>query len=269
MYERYRAGFSLIELSIVLMIMGFLAGIVAMGKNLMHEASIQQAITELSAYKGFALQFKGRYGGWPGDMFDASRLWGTGGASTACPGVINMIPSLGSGGCNGDGDDVIELDTVSDGGNNSEPLRAWQHLVLSGLIVGAYPGIGTPQVDRAVIGATVPFSELGKDIGFFYYNYTGQPQDNVVGMGGFFSAATVNDGPILTPYEAQAIDYKLDDGYPLPGRGEIVVPASQGTATNTSGCFNNTQSGGRYNLTVDEKLCSISYKLTWRPKDAY
>ncbi len=261
---RSNHGFSLIELSIVLMIIGFLAGTVALGKNLIHEAAIQQAITELSTYKQFALQFKSRYGGWPGDMYDASRLWSTGLSAGACQGnVTNPAP----GECNGDGDDIIELDADSGGSNNSEPLRAWQHLVLSGLITGAYPGTGTP-VNRAIVGTNVPSSALGKDIGFFFYNYTAQPQDNVVGMGGA-TPLSFNDAVALTPYQAQAIDSKLDDGYPLPGRGEITALASQGTATSTSGCFNNTQSGGRYNLTLDQKLCSISYKLTWRPKDAY
>lgn len=264
MHARRNNGFSLIELSIVLMIMGFLAGIVAMGKNLIHEASIQKAITELSTYRQFALQFKGRYNGWPGDMFDASRLWSTGTSSGACAGDRN---NPASGECNGNGNDIIENDGATLGANNSEPLRAWQHLTLAGLINGTYPGTGTP-ANKAVLGTNVPVSLLGNDIGIFYYNYTSQPQDNIVGMGAA-TASSLNDGPALTPYEAKSIDTKLDDGYPQPGRGEITTPTSQGTATSTSGCYNNTLDGGRYNVDLDQKVCTILYKLTWRPRDAY
>jgi prepilin-type N-terminal cleavage/methylation domain-containing protein len=63
-----RSGFTLIELSIVLVIIGLIAGGVLVGRDLIEAARIRQQITEIEQFKTAVNTFRIKYNGLPGDL---------------------------------------------------------------------------------------------------------------------------------------------------------------------------------------------------------
>ncbi|MGB1539945.1 MAG: prepilin-type N-terminal cleavage/methylation domain-containing protein, partial [Rickettsiales bacterium] len=80
---RLHTGFSLVELSIVLAIIGLLAGGILGGRNLIRSAELRSIITERKQYWDAVSIFHDRYMELPGDMSDAEDHWG----AATCPGV--------------------------------------------------------------------------------------------------------------------------------------------------------------------------------------
>ena len=62
-------GFTLIELSIVLVIIGFIVGGILVGKDLINSAATRQQIAQITQFQSAVYTFKGKYDGQiPGDM---------------------------------------------------------------------------------------------------------------------------------------------------------------------------------------------------------
>ena len=76
-------GFSLVELSIVLVILGLLTGGILGGQALIRAAELRAATTESQRYLAAINSFRDKYFALPGDMAIATRFWGV---STACSG---------------------------------------------------------------------------------------------------------------------------------------------------------------------------------------
>ena len=64
----YRVGFTLIEVSIVLVIIGLLAGGVLVGRDLIEAAKIRQQITQIEQFKAAVNTFRAKYNALPGDL---------------------------------------------------------------------------------------------------------------------------------------------------------------------------------------------------------
>jgi prepilin-type N-terminal cleavage/methylation domain-containing protein len=69
-------AFSLVELSIVLVILGLLVGGVLSGQSLIHAAELRAVTTEYQKYMTAVRSFKDKYFASPGDMNNATSLWG-------------------------------------------------------------------------------------------------------------------------------------------------------------------------------------------------
>ena len=63
-----RSGFTLVELSIVLVIIGLIAGGVLVGRDLIEAAAIRQQITQVERFKTAVQTFRTKYNGLPGDL---------------------------------------------------------------------------------------------------------------------------------------------------------------------------------------------------------
>lgn len=208
-------GFSLVELSIVLVILGLLAGGVLAGQSLIRAAELRSVVTDYESYKTAVHTFREKYFELPGDALRATQFWGQ---STACAGAS------ATGVCNGNGDGKITAGNLAAGALPNEAFMFWSHLASAGLIAGQYTGIaGAARGDDADGGSNVPSGKIQSSVWFMRhrdnadvscchstYNY-----GNVLFLGGEISAWPT--GKILRTEDAWNIDNKTDDGHASRG----------------------------------------------------
>ena len=212
-----RSGFSLVELSIVLVILGLLTGGILTGQNLIRAAELRSVVTEFQRYQTAARTFRDKYFALPGDMGNAVSFWGT---AATCP-PTNSAPLSGGTTCNGDGTGKVET--------GIEGFLFWQHLSSAGLIEGNYTGAPGPDDSRyAEISVNVPASRLTTA------GWSANMQLESLASGSPFFGGEYNNillfgkekdtratfGHALTSTEAWNIDKKSDDG--RPGLGNIL-----------------------------------------------
>ena len=160
-----RQGFTLLELSIVLVIIGLLIGGIFVGQSLIHTAQLNAVVSEFNRYQTAVQNFKQQYQALPGDMNNATSFWGIAGGSTGNDTTCMWTTSTTPATCNGNNDGVI--DTAISGDNYDESLRFWQHLANAKMIEGftSYSG----PTANAVIGTNLPASKYGNSVGWFVY----------------------------------------------------------------------------------------------------
>lgn len=247
-------GFTLLELSIVIVIIGLLAGGVMVGADLIKAAELRAVITEHQKYRTAVMAFKDRYMAIPGDMKNATSFWG---AAHATPATCKTTASTGEETCDGDGDGILESNTGSD-----EWFRFWQHLANAGMIEGQYSGVrGAGGTYHSVIGTNVPESKFSNSGWATFYRAGTFAGDTVFYSGVYgnhflFGGSNSTSFPvtnILVPEEAWNIDKKIDDG--KPGMGAVVV-RSWDDCTDASG---ETDTDSDYDLSLTTQACTLVF----------
>lgn len=226
--RQHRTAFSLVELSIVLVILGLLVGGILAGQSLIHASELRAVGTEYQRYSTAVSAFRDKYFALPGDMANATSFWG---AAAACPGT-NSQPSTTATTCNGDGNS--QLSTAPGAGLGNEEFRFWQQLANAGLITGVYAGVeGTGGVGHSVIGFNVPASKYpqggwsvtnwatSSSGSWFWANY-----GNHFNFGAAASTIYRTENPLFNPDDAWNIDTKLDDGMPATGKFRPRLPCT-------------------------------------------
>ena len=260
MTKSKQQGFTLIELSIVLVIIGLIVGGVLVGQDLIKAAQIRATVAQMEKYDSAVNAFRGKYNGMPGDLNNPNNFF-------------SSITNDGDNGC-GDGDGLIEATATcsatasviatplpsSFGGENA---MFWGQLTLANLIQEA--STTTSYSDTlAVSDSTMPAAKMGK------------ARMNVVASNGlnFYVMASLSGTAAaaviptvayaLTPIEAFQIDSKKDDGNPATG---TVISVATGTtaihtAANSGGgaCYNGTA----YNSgSVTGAQCALSVRTSF------
>ncbi len=253
----HRRAFSLVELSIVLVILGLLTGGILAGQSLIHAAELRAVTTEYQRYYTAGQAFRDKYFAVPGDFTNAQAFWGQ---STACGG------SSATGVCNGNGDNY-----VAGGSGVSTPAEMfmfWRELALAGLIEGNFSGIsGAVGGTDTVPGTNSPKSKLSS-AGWGVWtlgNYAGDgatykaDYGNVLlGVGAYVSGSWPF-APAFKPEDAWNIDTKMDDGKPGTGR---VLPRDDEGFGGTNPCTtstSNTDYSGSYNLSNTALACGLHF----------
>lgn len=231
-----RHGFSLVELSIVLVILGLLTGGILAGQSLIRASELRAVTTEYQRYITAVGSFRDKYFAKPGDFKDATKFWNP----IAAPASCATTPSSDARTCDGDGDGNVIPTTTS-----HEQFRFWQHLANAGLVEGNYDGITHGSTSVSATAANSPKSKLGNAY-WYTITFIGTSSGNVdlldgaygtILMSGGLATNTIPYAPTLKPEEMWNIDTKMDDGKPATGKvgfyGYATVTACS-TATNSA-----------------------------------
>lgn len=203
--HRNASGFTMVELSIVMVIIGLLIGGVFVGKDLIRSAEIRSQITDLESYQTALGTFAMRFEGLPGDIKNARDVLS-----------ITDSPTI----ANGDGDGLLEDGAGGTALFTGEIAQFWMQLSTTKMVKGAYaidasPGKGYPMtafgrggiVTKYDPSVTAAITSHGANVFF-------------IGMTGVVSAGTdetIVNSAVLYPEDAWKIDEKIDDGKPFFG----------------------------------------------------
>lgn len=118
---REKKGFTLIELSIVLVIIGLIVGGVLVGRELIEAAEERAVVGEIQKHQTAFNMFKLKYNAMPGDYHKAYDLWGSNCAALAAT-------------CNGN-----HNRRVTYLGGDTDTYCAWNHMANADLASGTFP----------------------------------------------------------------------------------------------------------------------------------
>jgi len=242
-------GFSLVELSIVLVILGLLTGGILTGQSLIKASELRAVTSELQRFQSAAQTFRDKYFAVPGDF-----------ASVAAG--FSAAPWPTAGGGNNDGQ-IVSTATA----NTNEPSLFWVQLSAAGMVEGTFTNVANTTFTAGTNNPRSKLSQAGWNIMWLgtraladatYY-------EGDYGNAFFFGGGTALGTPtaILKPEDAWNIDTKMDDG--RPAVGGVKSLESQGNATAGSGCGNlataaTTLAASLYDLTATGTTCSLVIK---------
>ena len=229
---KHQSAFTLVELSVVLVIVALIAGAVMGGQVLMTNYKIKSLITLIETVETATSMFVDKYNAVPGNFASASTVFGT----TNCP----ASP------CNGDGKGLVRY-RASDN-KNYEPYNFFKHLSLAGLIDGKYDGTNTPISQWKKVIMTARYVNGTALEGTFFR------AGNMLEIGNPNAPYNLGQEYAFTSNEAYMLDVKMDDG--IADTGNIYgISLSSG-----NGCpvYSSSGSAG-YNLTKKTIDCFIVY----------
>lgn len=211
-------GFTLIELSIVLVIIGLIVGGVLVGQDLITAAQSRKLLSSTQAIDVAINTFRVKYGEKPGDMRSPSRI-----GFTTCTG-----PYAGNGDRKIKGYSTLPFPTYSAIELRGEPVLMWRHLFEAGLnISSSVDGTGIfqascnigPLASDSSLERFLPRNPIGK--GYLHVGNVFAGNEHKIGIivSAFgFPTSTNLTAAVLQKEMVQSIDVKIDDGVPTSGR---------------------------------------------------
>jgi prepilin-type N-terminal cleavage/methylation domain-containing protein len=297
--RRHNHGFTLIELSIVLVVIGLIVGGILVGQSLIAAAQVRATVTQIEKYNQAANTFFEKYGFLPGDI-------------PAGPATQFGFIARGTSPGQGDGNGIME--GIGGGGTGwgwveggGETAAFWVDLSTARLIDGGFStaspsSLGSTDVTGSNLALWLPQAKIGN--GNYVYVWstnnsnhgsTNNYPSNYFGISAVSNIANSSNGgkvtstPGVTVAQAAAIDTKLDDGLPFSGSVQAVglsndpvwstsrswggdvlntsFPTGSNLAANSSSCAdngNNASNTTRYSIEVSNGAnvnCALSFKF--------
>ncbi len=257
-------GFTLVELSMVLLVIGLIVGGILVGQSLKVSAGIRSTISQVQQLNAGMNAFLGKYSYLPGDIpvnKNVAFFGGTLGSPTIPP---TGEPTLLG---NGRFDDGASL-TVGNAGLTGELQDFWLYLSTARMIEEHYRN---PSPAQPVIGTNYPDTRMDKG-GIIAVS------EGSVNYWLFIGAATTtNDMDMgatsgMYPEEAFGIDIKLDDGlanvgvtqhiFDFDATGRTAIGSTAATATSCHATTATpTSPNAEYQLTVDANVCHLITRM--------
>lgn len=204
-----RRGFTLIELSIVLVIIGLIVGGVLVGQDLIKAAEVRATVGQYEKYNTAINTFRTKYNGMPGDLAIAQ---------AAAFGMYSPAGMTGAAGL-GDGNSLVEGASAGGVILSGETIIFWKHLTQANLVDGAY-GADLAAIVPVTANSPqtyLPAAKLGRGSYFLVAATSGVNYYVLGGAPTIDTAGAVTYANTLTPIEAYNIDLKVDDGAPYTG----------------------------------------------------
>jgi prepilin-type N-terminal cleavage/methylation domain-containing protein len=262
-------GFTLIELSIVLVIIGLIVGGVLVGQNLIDAAAVRAQISQIEKYNTAANTFRGKYGYLPGDIPNPYAA------------QFGFLPR-GTYKGQGDGNGVIQSITMSGGFTwgigafEGEQAMFWVDLSTAKLIDGTF-STATPGafVTSTITGTTIdqyfPQAKINSaghvfvaSGGWSFWGTVGQDSINYFYVANVTGTTAASTGqpltiPLMTVTQAYAIDKKMDDGMPQSGSVMAMdLGADWASGGSTSGNPAGQNNWGDYDQTTGGPITSAT-----------
>lgn len=208
MKQKQSAGFTLVEIAIVLVIIGLLLGGILKGQELITNAKVRNLADQQNAVKAAFYAFQDRFRALPGDYRDAA---------TNIPNVARS----------GDGDAQIEE-------NLFENVFVWYHLTNAGFI-SCSQCAGDPGASPAPSQANSPINAFNGVMTIVFDAVYAVPS------GTPSQANNLKSGKQIPSNIIAEVDRKIDDGIPTTGafRFSIANPEG-GTAPTQATCLTGT-----------------------------
>jgi prepilin-type N-terminal cleavage/methylation domain-containing protein len=266
-----QSAFTLIELSIVLVIIGLIVGGVLVGRDLIGASTVRAQISQMEKLQTAVHTFRGKFNALPGDM-NVTTATQFGFPNANCSGADGLR--------NGD---FLITNSFGEKQGGGETGLFWGDLsdpAGGRLIEGSFTSstcTSTPTASATQYNQYFPEAKIGRSnsIVIIYdasgLSPTAQNKNYfTVEQIQFMSAGNTGGGPGMTVAEAFKIDSKIDDGKPQSGTvnalqliGASVISwsfslASDGATT----CFNTTNY--TYSLSYNngaQVTCSLSFEI--------
>lgn len=224
-FPHRHSGFTLIELSIVLVIIGLIVGGILVGRDLIKAAELRQVIGTVEKLNTAVSAFRTKYDCLPGDCATATNFFPQ--RAFCDPGTNVLVIEAPT--CNGNGDGAIGGGAVANDPVQAESFLFWQHLSDAGLTAGLFTGkIGMSYQD-AIANQNVPalhFRAGMVDV-FYFSDYQETMQDfmfaspvsnaflgkHLIQLGvNYGNGASRGADLLFSSNEAHNLDIKMDDG---------------------------------------------------------
>lgn len=198
-------GFTLVETSIVMIIIGLLIGGTFGGMKLVENMRINKTVQDLKAIESAALTFKDTYGRLPGDITSPS---------TRLPSCTTAPCSTGG---NGDRGLDTALSNIAAIAATNERFTFWHHLQAADML-----GMDYQNTTNMEFGEGQPDSPIGGGYRMTNTNGAYGPCGIIVN-GGIISISSDASAAYSTTFtlrcsDLAAIDAKMDDARPYSGR---------------------------------------------------
>lgn len=238
-----QAGFTLVEIAIVLVIIGLLLGGILKGQELINSARVRNLADTNSGIQAAYYGFIDRYRQVPGDM-----------SSTQATQAIGTTINYG-----GNGDGQVNA------GNWQEAAALWQQLTLAGFLQGTFDGNAQDATSYINSGGDA----RGPRNAFNGLMLLGRGQDYAVDNGTTYSDPSSNNaerlelilGDNIPVNIARELDVKIDDSKPGTGTLRMIghtavtwAPVSDATSQN---CVDTTKR--IYDIGNDAQNCNLAF----------
>ena len=219
--QRPEKGFTLVELSVVIVLIGLIVAGVVGGQALVRQAKVRSVITDYQKISTAVSTFKLEYNTLPGDITNANSYW---------PGAAN-----------GNGNGIFEV---------PETYKAFTHLGLAE-IIKELSGV-TPGSTNYYVNTFDHIISLNNNN--FQYQ---RPRVNMI----LYEGDKVYSNPqpgFLSPKEAFSIDNKMDDGDPTRGVFVVTNPVPVGGTCLTAG-WGGPVGSANYVLSSNDESCRVMF----------
>ena len=264
-----KKGFTLVELSIVLVIIGLLIGGILVAQSMIGTAKVQAQVRQFGQFDAAVNNFKTKFKYLPGD-------------NPLMNGLVNSPTTFGDGDNNGLIESFDGVSSCRSWNYSGETGNFWHDLSISGLLSQsgtAYAGTPTDGSPTPLIisgaGVNIPVAKAGKNGVVVpicltdwtnnrgnFYAIISLAADSGDGSFSATNSPATSANTAITPVDALALDSKMDDGNGQSGNvgnGQVAAPVFHTGFSRTE--ISSCSSSGVYQTATASEQCVMLFRM--------